>query len=190
MDCFAAARNEADRPSAHNPYRQHADAADEIRIEALGRPGDLKRRSRFNTSSPQDADLLFGEAVADAAVDAGAEGEMLARLSGAVDDKLIRADRSCPRRGCRCRTTSMTLSPLAILRAGELDGVARGSAHVQHRRSIADDFGNEVRDQFAPRLHTVSNCSGIFPPAPSARRSWNCGVVSLPLTINSPIALR
>jgi hypothetical protein len=35
---------------------------------------------------PQNADLLFGETVADAAVDARAEGEMLPWL-GAVDDE-------------------------------------------------------------------------------------------------------
>src|SRR3954452_10982454 len=85
--CCASPRNDG---LPDNPYRQRVDAADEIRIEPLWRPGDFKAKVAVQYFLPQNAYLLFGEAVADAAVDAGAEGEMLARL-GAVDDELIRA---------------------------------------------------------------------------------------------------
>ncbi len=47
-----------------------------------------KRRSRAEASSQRMRELLFGEAVADAAMDAGAEGKVLARLD-AVDDQFI-----------------------------------------------------------------------------------------------------
>ncbi len=98
-----------------NPYRQRADAADEIRIEALRRPGDFKAKVAVQYFLPEDADLLFGEAVADAAVDAGAEGEMLARL-GAVDDEFIGADRSWSSSRLPEMYHITTLSPLAMRR--------------------------------------------------------------------------
>src|SRR6476660_9265515 len=156
---LCCARIDGDRPSAHNPYRQHADAADEIRIEALGRPGDLKTKVAVQYFLPENADLLFGEAVADAAVDAGAEGEMLARL-GAVDDELIRAI-DLGLIAVAGNVPHHDLVAFGDTTSGELDVVARGAAHVQHRRLVADDFGNEVRDQFAPRPHQFE-LLGIF----------------------------
>src|ERR1700754_3067080 len=77
-------------PSTHDPHRQRADAADEIRIEPFHRPRDLEAQIARENLLPENAQLLLGETVADAAMDAGAKGEMLPRL-GAVDDELIRA---------------------------------------------------------------------------------------------------
>src|SRR5580693_6342118 len=67
------ARN--DEYSIHDPHRQRADAADEIRIEPLYRPGDLEAQIARQNLLEQDTQLLLGEPVADAAMDAGAEGE-------------------------------------------------------------------------------------------------------------------
>src|SRR5437762_2013032 len=147
MDCFASlAMTEA---STYNPYRQRADAADEIRIEALWRAGDFKAKVAVQYFLPENAYLLLGEAVADAAMDAGAESEMLPGL-GAVDNELV-------------GTIDLALVAIAgdvphhhlvafgDVAARQFDIVTCGAAHVQHRCVIADDFGNEIRDQFAPR---------------------------------------
>src|SRR5689334_6837978 len=57
--------------STHHPHWQRADAADEIRIEALHWPGNLEAQIALQNLLPENAELLLGEAVADAAMDAG-----------------------------------------------------------------------------------------------------------------------
>src|ERR1700748_3430641 len=88
MDCFASLAM-TDR-SIHYPHRQRADAADEIRIEPLHRPCNLETQIALQDLLPEDAELLLGEAVADAAMDAGAKGQMLPHLRP-LDDELVGA---------------------------------------------------------------------------------------------------
>src|SRR5271167_4315860 len=72
-----------------NAHRQRPDPMDEVRINALPRAHDLDHRVALEDLFPQDAQLQFGEPIADAAMDAEAEGEVLPRAR-AVDDEFIR----------------------------------------------------------------------------------------------------
>src|SRR5437763_16790296 len=65
--------------SRRDAHRQRPDAVDEVGIGPLRRPHHLDHRVPRHDLFPQDAQLQFGESVADAAVDAEAERQMLAR---------------------------------------------------------------------------------------------------------------
>src|SRR5262245_59841219 len=65
-----------------------SDAEDEVRIETSRRSHDLDVEIAGENLLPEDSQLEIREPVADATVDAGATGKMLARL-GAVDDEGI-----------------------------------------------------------------------------------------------------
>src|SRR5689334_13697641 len=145
------ARNDGDRTSIHNPHRQRADTADEIRVQPLRRADDLKTKAAVQDFLPEDADLLFGEAVADAAVDTGAESEMLARLL-AVDDELV-GPLDLALVAIAGDVPHHDLVALGDPTAGEFGIAARGAAHMQYRRLVTDDLGNEVRNQLPPRPH-------------------------------------
>ena len=69
-----------------NPRGELPDAADEVRVEAFRRSHDLDVEIAGEDLLPKDSQLEIREPVADAAVDAGAVGEVLARL-GAIDDE-------------------------------------------------------------------------------------------------------
>src|SRR5438128_325846 len=133
--------------------RQRTYPANKIRIEPRRRTHDLETKLALQDFLPENADLLLGEPVADAAVDAGAERKMLARL-GAVDDELVGAldlvlvavARDVPHHH---------LVALGDPAAAQFGIAARGAAHMQHRRLVADDFGDEARDQLAPRPHLL-----------------------------------
>ncbi len=86
-----------------NPDRQRADAADEVGVEPHRRSDDLDAEVALQHLLPQDPDLHLGQSVANAAMDAGAEGEMLARLRppddeavGLVDRRLVAIARDVP----------------------------------------------------------------------------------------------
>src|SRR5689334_14571696 len=64
--------------SGPNDHRQRPDAADEVGIEADRRAHDLRSQVSLQHLLPQDLQLQLGQAVADAAVDAGAERQVLA----------------------------------------------------------------------------------------------------------------
>ena len=89
---------------AGNAHRQVGDAMHEGRVDALRLAHHLDRREALQDLFPDDLQLHLGQAVADAAVDAEAEGQVLARPL-AVDDEGVRVARSPPRRGCPRRTT-------------------------------------------------------------------------------------
>src|SRR5262249_35019856 len=100
MDCFrlrsssygghVASFAMMDEPSIHDPHRQRADAADEIRIEPLHRPGNFEAQFALQDFLPEDAQLLLRKTIADTAMDSGSEGEMLAYL-GTLDDEFVGA---------------------------------------------------------------------------------------------------
>src|SRR5438034_2664449 len=87
---FDAAHRPGTTSLIHNPYRQRADAADEIRIEPLRRAHDIEAKVAVQNFLPENPDLLLGEPVADAAVDTGTERKMLPRF-GAIDNEFVRA---------------------------------------------------------------------------------------------------
>src|SRR5262249_29613247 len=68
--------------------RQRADAADEVGIETARRARDLELEVALQDLLPQNFQLHFRQSIADAAMDAGAEGQMLARL-GPPDHKAL-----------------------------------------------------------------------------------------------------
>ena len=76
-----------------NPHRQLREAAHEGRAHAHRLADHLDHREALQDLLPQDAQLQLGQAVADAAVDAEAEGQVLARPR-AVDDEAVRRHRS------------------------------------------------------------------------------------------------
>src|SRR5262249_19037065 len=140
-------------PLGDDTDRQRTDAANEIRIEPRRRAHDLESQIALQDFLPEDADLLLGEAIADAAVDPGAKRKMLARLC-AIDDELVGAldlvlvaiARDVPHHH---------LVALGDLAAAQFDIAARGAAHVKHRRLPADDFRHEAWDQLAARAHLL-----------------------------------
>src|SRR4051794_16758218 len=71
-----------------DPHRQCADAIDEVRIEALGLLQDLDALEAGQQLLPENTELQLCQPVADAAVDAEAEGQVLMRPRP-VDDELI-----------------------------------------------------------------------------------------------------
>jgi hypothetical protein len=68
-------------------HRAHA--VDEVRVGAARRRQHLDDPMTRQQLLPQDAQLQFGEPIADAAMDAEAEGQMLARPRP-VDDEIVR----------------------------------------------------------------------------------------------------
>ena len=71
-----------------------------------------------------------------------------------------------------------TLSPFFDAAAGELDVVARGATHMQHRCVIADDLADQARDQFAPGAHQLE-LLGVFDQRHQpAAHGIACGVVA------------
>src|SRR3546814_10134545 len=73
---------------SRDPHRQRAVAAQEVGVEPVRRAGDLYVEVASEDLLPQDAQLHLGDAVADAAVDAGTERDVQAR-PGAVDDEAV-----------------------------------------------------------------------------------------------------
>src|ERR1700687_1244368 len=114
----------------------------------MRRAHDLETKIPLLDFFPENPQLLLGQTIADTAVDTGAERQMLPRLYavndelvGALDLFLVAVSGDIPHHD---------LVALGDLAAGELDVIARGSAHVQHRRLIANDFGHQGRDQRVP----------------------------------------
>src|SRR5205823_12666407 len=62
---------------------------EEVGIDALRRSHDLDDRITLHDLFPQNAQLQLREAIADAAMDAEAEGQMLPRPC-AIDDEVVR----------------------------------------------------------------------------------------------------
>src|SRR6185437_11865736 len=74
--------------SGRDAYRQMRDAVHEARVQTLRRPDHLDHGEAPQDFLPQQFQLQLGEAVANATMDAEAEGQMLARAL-AVDDELV-----------------------------------------------------------------------------------------------------
>ena len=110
---FEAPRNDVST-SFDDPHRHRADAADEIRIKPLRRARRSRSEDRAEDLLPEDPDLLLGEPVADAAMDAGPEREMLPRLGRSMMNSSARSILSSSRLPEMYHIT--TLSPLAIRR--------------------------------------------------------------------------
>src|SRR6202046_1492170 len=79
---------DARHPSGRDPHRQFADPVYEGREHPLRLADDLDSRQAIEDFLPQDLQLHFGQALADAAVNAEAERQMLA-WAGAVDDEPV-----------------------------------------------------------------------------------------------------
>src|SRR5262245_38223398 len=73
--------------------RQRADAPDEVGIEPHRRARDLELEVAFQDLLPQNFQLHLRQSIADAAMDAGAERQMLARLGPPDDEALGLLDR-------------------------------------------------------------------------------------------------
>src|SRR5436189_998398 len=123
--------NGENRSLAADDDRQRADAAQEVGVVPHRLADDLGLELALQHLAPQDLELQLGEAVADAAVDAGAEREVLAHLR-ALDAERV---------GLRVHALVAIagdiphhhLVALPDGLAGEL-GVARGgAAHVDDR---------------------------------------------------------
>jgi hypothetical protein len=98
---------------------------------------------------PQDLQLHLRQAVAHAAVDAEAEGQMLAR-SRAVDDEVVRAfDRGFI--AVARQVPHRDLVALLDRLAGQLGVLHAGAAHVGQRCLPADDLGHQAVHQFLLR---------------------------------------
>src|SRR6266702_1693636 len=139
--------------SIQYPHRKRADAANEIRIEPFRRTRDLEAKIALQDFLPEDPDLLFGEAVADATMDAGPERQMLPRL-GAIDDEFVGALDLVLVAIARDVPHHHLVTP-GDLAAGKLDVVARGAAHMQHGGMVADGLAHQGRDQLAPAPHQI-----------------------------------
>ena len=145
------ARNDGSYISTHNPHRQRADAANEIRIEPLWRPHDLEAKIARRISSQRMR------------ICCSASRSPTQRWMPAPNARCCRGlARSMMNSSARSILSLVAIAgdvphhhlvALGDPAAGEFDVVARGAAHVQHRRLIADDFGDQVRDQLAPAAH-------------------------------------
>src|ERR1700689_4251300 len=76
------------RASGRDPHRQFADPLDEGREHTLRLTDNLDSWQAIEDFLPQDLQLHFGQALADAAVNAEAERQMLAR-SRTIDDEPV-----------------------------------------------------------------------------------------------------
>jgi hypothetical protein len=145
------------------------DRAQEVRVgvDRLVRYLDLQ--IAVQDFLPQDAQLQFGETVAEAAVNTEAEGEVLAR-AGAIGDQRIRVlDRllvAVPR-----DVPDHDLVALLDRLAANLGIIERSAPHMDHRCLPADDLGYEAGDQpgifahFAPFVRILAQ-----PPDPARHR--------------------
>src|SRR5580693_3661741 len=131
--------------SGGEAYRQRFDRAQEVRVgvDRLVQYFDLQ--IAVQDFLPEDAQLKFGETVAEAAVNTEAEGEVLAR-AGAIGDQVIRVlDRllvAVPR-----DVPDHDLVSLLDRLAADFRILERGAPHMDHRGLPADDLGHEARDQ-------------------------------------------
>jgi hypothetical protein len=116
---------------------------------------------------PQDAQLQLGQAVAEAAVNAEAEGEVLAR-AGAVGDQgvrvldrlLVTVARDVP---------DHDLVALLDRLAANLGIIERSAPHMDHRRLPADDLGYQARDQPGVFAHFAQLVRILAQPPDAAR---------------------
>src|SRR5665213_1224864 len=141
MRATSNAQKPSFRPFGDDPHRQRADTADEIRIEPPRGTNDLETQISLQNLLPENPQLLLSKPIADTAMNAGTERQMLPGL-GPIDDKFIGAldfffvaiSGDIPHHH---------LVAPGDPAAGDLDVVASGPAHMQHRRLIADNFGNK-----------------------------------------------
>src|SRR6185503_2321604 len=124
-----------------DPHRHRTDAADEIRIEPLHRTCDVEAQVALQDLLPENTQLLLGKPVADTAMDARAKGKMLPHLRP-IDDELVSAF-DLVVVAIAGDVPHHDLVALGDLLAAKLGIAPRGAAHVQHRRMIADDFGDQ-----------------------------------------------
>src|SRR5258708_40140699 len=75
-------------PLTRDPHRQFADPADEGGKHPLRRADDLDAWQAIEDFLPENLQLHFGQALADTAVNAETERQMLA-WTGAVDDEAV-----------------------------------------------------------------------------------------------------
>src|SRR5580704_6739680 len=120
-------------------------ALDEDRIAALGLFEQADFGEALEDLFPDDGQLQLGQAVADAAVDAEAEGEVGTRtlavddvIVGVLDHLVVAVARDVPHH-----------HPLALvdLLAAELEVLARHPRHVRQRGLPADRLGDHRGDQ-------------------------------------------
>src|SRR6202011_694509 len=119
-------------------------ALDEARIHPLGPAYHLNFVEPLQDLLPNDLELQLGEPDPDAAVDAEAERQMLARPRP-VDQELVRTlDRLFV--AVARDVPHHDLVAFLELFAAELEVVERGPAHMRQGRLPADHFGNETVD--------------------------------------------
>src|SRR5215471_6739456 len=133
--------------------RQRADAADEVGIEPHRRTRDLELEVAFQDLLPQNFQLHLRQSIADTAMDAGAERQMLARPGspddealGLLDRDLVAVSRDVPHHH---------LVAFPDRSAGKLAVAGRRAAHVDHRRLEADDLRHQAVEQAAVDLDLV-----------------------------------
>ncbi len=131
--------------SARDAPRQRGAAGTEVGIQAPRFAGKLDAREAFQDLLPEDLQLQLGQAIAHAAMDAEAEGDVLAR-PGTVDDELVGPlDRRLVAVGRQVPHHHLVTAPDGL--AAELEVGQRGAAHVRHRRLPAHDLGHQAAHQ-------------------------------------------
>ena len=130
---------------APHPDGKIRDAVDEAREQVLRLANQFHLAESAHDFFPDDAQLHLCEAVAEAAVDAEAEGQMLAgvravdaELVGTLEGALVAVAGEIPH---------AHLVPLVDGLAAHLDFLHRRAAHVRHRRLPANHFGGHVGNQ-------------------------------------------
>jgi len=83
-------RNRLFRLPGNDPHRQGADPADEIRIEPLRGTDNFETKIPLQNLFPENPQLSLGKPIADAAMNAGVERQVLLRL-GPINDEFIGA---------------------------------------------------------------------------------------------------
>src|SRR5580692_5391696 len=131
--------------SCWNPHRKMAEATHEGGANARRLAHDLNRIKAPQELLPKDLQLQLGEAVADAAMDAKAKGQMLPRPL-TIDDEAVRF-RNRRFIAVAGQVPHRQLVALPDLLAAQFRVDQRRAPHVGERCLPADDFGYQTVDE-------------------------------------------
>src|SRR6266404_3405355 len=151
--CCSKPSPPASRRSGADPDRQRAKAADEVGIEPDRLACDFDPEAAREDLLPQDAYLHLRQPVADAAMDAGAERQMLPGLGATEDKALGILDRLLV--AVAGDVPHDDLAALGDALAAQLRVGRRRAPHMDHRRLVADYLRHQAGQQARIAAHLV-----------------------------------